>query len=272
MGDYYTLKSPWYVVIQVFMILYGLSILAYGVLILNTRVTDTFFPGTQLNEYYTQRYVSVEWYALLFAAAHMLMYPMVMMMITYRASHGCSVFWMILISLLCVMSFYSVITLGRDYASCNNPSGDQRDNLCNDKLWCCVPEVNKNAANACPFVSVTGCADFPNITSVRNLNPDIDFLWLFWTNFVYLIADALIVAFFVGMFCVAPFSQKRKQSVPPQPSAPPLDEDEREKFDLKNSKREKQSYVPDPNQPQVAPAASLISRNVLATLKYTKPE
>jgi len=262
MGDYYTLKSPWYVVIQVFMILYALCTLAYGVLIFNTRVTNTYFPGTQINVYYTQRYVSIEWYALLFAAAHLLMYPMVMMMITYRASHGCSVFWMIIISLLCVMSCYIVLALGRDYASCNNPSGDQRDNLCNDLRWCCAPEVNQNAANACPFMSLTGCADFPAITSVQSLNPNVDFLWLFWTNFVYLIADILIVAFFVGMFCVAPFPQRKK------PSAPQLDQDEEAKFDVKNQR----PFKADSNQEESAPAASQISRRVLSTLKYTKPE
>jgi hypothetical protein len=205
MGDYYTLKSPWYWVIQAFTITYALSILAYAVLILNTRATDTYFPATLVNSYYTQRYVSVTWYALLFAAAHLLMYPIVMMMITFRRSHGCSVFWFSLIFILLVMSSYTVLTLARDYKSCNNPSGDQRDNLCNDKRWCCAPEVNSNTANACPFSGGVVCPDIPEISSVNDLRPDLDFLWLFWTNFVYWVADTFIVLFFLGMFCVAPF-------------------------------------------------------------------
>lgn len=256
MGDYYTLKSPWYWAIQVFTIVYGLSILAYAVLILNTRSTDTYFPATLVNVYYTQRYVSVTWWALFFAASHMLMYPMVLLMITFRRSHGCSIFWFSLIFILTVMSSYTVIALARDYKLCNNPSGDQRDNLCNSKLWCCAPEVNANAANACPFGGGVTCPDFPQITSVANLSPDTDFLWLFWPNFVYLLADIAIVLFFLGIFCVAPFPNKNSKQRGPIPSAPPKDDEE---------EFEKQP-PPPPSQSEG------LSKRIPSVLKYTKPE
>lgn len=251
MGDYYTLQSPWYWVIQAFMILYGLSFIAYGVVILNTSVTHTYFPGTQINSYYSQRYVSLQWYALLFAAGHIFMYPFVMMMITFRRSHGWSIFWFSLIFILVVTSSYIVITLGKDYRYCNSAAGDQRDNLCNDKRWCCVPEVNNNLANACPIVGGVTCPDVPGVASVNDLHPDTDFLWVFWPNFVYLLADICIVMFFLGIFCVAPFPQKKG----PKPSAPPLYDEAEEQFVKK---------------PPQAPETSSLSQRM--QLKYTKPE
>lgn len=254
--DYYTLKSPWYWVINVFMIFYALSILAYAVVILNTRSTDTYFPASLVNVYYSQRYVSVTWWALFFAAAHLLMYPFVMMMITFRRSHGCSVFWFSLIFILTVMSSYTVLALGRDYRMCNSVSGDQRDNLCNDKRWCCAPEINANMANACPFSGGVTCPDFPDINSAADLQIDTDFLWLFWPNVIYLLADIAIVLFFLGIFCVAPFPKKKSPNTPLRgagttPSAPPLSKEEEDD-------EEKMS----------------VTRKIIQTsaLKYTKPE
>lgn len=277
MGDYYTLKSPWYWVIQAFTILYGLSIIAYGVVILNTTVTHTYFPGTVINEQYSQRYVSLAWYALFFAAMHIFMYPFVMMMITFRASYRCSIFWVALIFTLMVMSSYVIITLGRDYRFCNSPMPDQRDNLCNDKRWCCAPEVNAHEASGCPFAGGVGCEAspatpttpfIPAINSLNDLRTDTDFLWLFWPNFVYLLADICIVSFFLGIFCVAPFPQKRSDQGP-RASAPPLDEerdDDEENFVKK---------PPPPSIPQQEASSSSISHRIIqatAALKYTKPE
>lgn len=198
------------------------------------------------------------------------MYPFVMMMITYRRSNGCSIFWFSLIFTLMVMSSYTVITLGRDYRYCNSVAGDQRDNLCNDKRWCCAPEVNINEAHGCPFAGGVTCADVPEIASVNDLSPDTDFLWLFWPNVIYLFADIAIVLFFLGVFCVAPFPSGKKQRRIISPSAPPLDSEEQE---------DEERFVKKPPLATVIPqqegTSSSISHRIhqaTAALKYTKPE
>ena len=149
-----------------------------------------------------------------------------------------------------VMSSYTVLALGRDYRWCNNVAGDQRDNLCNDKRWCCAPEINGNMANACPFSGGVTCPDFPQITSVNDLQPDTDFLWLFWPNVIYLFADIAIVMFFLGIFCVAPFP-KQKAHIIPKASAPPLEKDE------------------EKDEEKIGVTRRIIQS---AALKYTKPE
>lgn len=172
------------------------------------------------------------------------------------------------------MSSYTVITLGRDYRYCNSVAGDQRDNLCNDKRWCCAPEVNINEAHGCPFAGGVTCADVPAIASVNDLSPDTDFLWLFWPNVIYLFADMLIVLFFLGIFCVAPFpsrTERKNIRSGPKASAPPLDSDEREE--------DEENFVKKPPPATVIPqqegASSSISHRIhqaTAALKYTKPE
>lgn len=168
------------------------------------------------------------------------------------------------------MSSYTVITLGRDYRYCNSVAGDQRDNLCNDKRWCCAPEVNINEAHGCPFAGGVTCADVPEIASVNDLSPDTDFLWLFWPNVIYLFADIAIVLFFLGVFCVAPFPSGKKQRRIISPSAPPLDSEEQE---------DEERFVKKPPLATVIPqqegTSSSISHRIhqaTAALKYTKPE
>lgn len=258
MGDYYRLNSPWYYVIQVFTIFYALSTLANLVLVLNMHVTETAFPGTAVNEYYSQQYTSLQWWALFFCGAHVLMFPWVMMMITFRRSHGCSVFWFALIFMLVVGDAYSFIVLTGSFIRCNQV--DQRDNLCNDKRWCCAPDVNGHASNACPVTPGATCADYPGITSHADLSPGGWFVALWTVNLLYFLADIAVVAFFLGIFCISPFPEKR--SAAPRrgaaPSAPPLDKDDDESGTL----------VP----PAPKNETQSMSHRIQSSLKYTKPE
>lgn len=256
MGDYYRLSSPWYYVIQVFTIMYALSTLANLVLVLNMHVTETAFPGTTVGEYYTHRYSGLEWWALFFCGAHVLMFPLILMMITFRRSHGCSVFWFSLIFMLVVGDAYSFIVLTGSFIRCNQV--DQRDNLCNDARWCCAPDVNGEAANACPITPGATCADHPTILSHNDLSPYGWFVGLWVVNTLYFLADILVVAFFLGMFCIAPFPERIPRGGP-KASAPPLegnDDEERGGPAKQDPKRE----------------TSSVTHRIQSTLKYTKPE
>lgn len=208
MGDYYRYSNPWYFVIQFFLILYALSTLAYIVLITLVNVEHTYFPGTAINTLHSDRYTSVTWWAIFMACTHVLMVPFALMMITYRRSYGCSIFWFSLIFTLGFCDCYVFIVLGKDYQTCNNY--DARGNICNDKAWCCAPQVNSVGSNACPISAGGTCVSRP-ITALEELSPDADFVWLFATNVAYFGADILVIVFFlVTSFC-APSSFKNNQ-------------------------------------------------------------
>jgi len=208
MGDYYRYSNPWYFVIQFFLILYALSTLAYIVLITLVNVEHTYFPGTAINTLHSDRYTSVTWWAIFMACTHVLMVPFALMMITYRRSYGCSIFWFSLIFTLGFCDCYVFIVLGKDYQTCNNY--DARGNICNDKAWCCAPQVNSIGSNACPISAGGTCVSRP-ITTLEELSPDADFVWLFATNVAYFGADILVIVFFlVTSFC-APSSFKHNQ-------------------------------------------------------------
>lgn len=251
MGDYYRLTSPWYYVIQVFVYVYALSTLANLVLVLNISVTNTAFPGTEINVYYTQRYNSMQWWALVFCGAHVLMFPWVMMAITFRRSHGCSVFWFAFMFVLLVGDAFSFIVLTGSYIQCNR--NDARNNLCNDARWCCAPDVNAQASNGCPVTPGVQCADWPQIVSSANLSPSGWFVALYIVNLLYFVVDLLIVIFFLGMFCAAPFPDRKYG---PKPSAPTLDE-EQEDIEERSSATKKET--------------SGLSHRMIQS-KYTKPE
>jgi hypothetical protein len=230
-GDYYRYSNPWYYVIQFYLVVYALTTLAYIVLIMLTGVEHTYFPGTLLNVLHSDRYTSTTYWAIFLASTHVLMVPFALMMITYRRSYGCSIFWFSLIFMLGVCDFYVFIVLGKDYQTCNNY--DARGNICNDKAWCCAPQVNALGSNACPISPGGTCASHP-IASLSELSPDIDFVWLFATNVAYLAADILVIVFFLVVSFCAPSSFRQQQSnvseydeVPfeaQKPTAPPLEE------------------------------------------------
>lgn len=242
MGDYYRYSNPWYFAIQFFLILYGLSTLAYIVLITLENVEHTYFPGTAINTLHSDRYTSVTWWAIFLASTHVLMVPFALMMITYRRSYGCSVFWFSLIFTLGFCDSYVLIVLGNDYQTCNNY--DARGNICNDKAWCCAPQVNSVGSNACPISAGGTCASRP-ITGLEQLSADPDFVWLFATNVAYFVADTLVIVFFIVVsFCYpSSFRSANKEDEEesnlrrktPSPSAPPPESSDEDKILTKSS-------------------------------------
>lgn len=194
--DYYSYSSPWYWVLQVFLTLYALGALAYLVLLQNVHIIDTMFPGLPGGQYFTGRYITFVWYAVMFSAAKLLLYPVVNALVLFRSSRGCSIFWFALLATLTFVHVVVIVGLGEQYGKCNE-SG-QRGNLCNDKLWCCSPAIYEVTSNGC--YNGAACASFVH----PRLRPNPDFLWLFWTNFVFFLADLLLLLFFGMVFFFCP--------------------------------------------------------------------
>ena len=196
-SDYYTKQSPWYWTLQFVVTLYGMGALAYLVLIQNSHVVNTVFNSLPGGTYYSWRYVTFVWWALMLSCAKVLTYPFVNAAILFRGTRGCTIFWHTLLALLVIIDVVVMVGLGTQYAGCN--MNGEPGNICNDPRYCCALEIYTVTSNGC----FNNFACTPPVT-LSELQPNADFLWLFWTNFTFLIVDMLIFLFFSLSFMYCP--------------------------------------------------------------------
>jgi len=259
--DYYSLSSPWYWVLQICLTLYGMGVFAYLVVVQNIHVPDTVFQSLPGGTYYSARYITFVWFAIMFSAAKVFMYPVANAAVLFRGSRGCSIFWYIFVIALTMIHVVVIVGLGDQYGKCNQPG--QKDNLCNDPLYCCAPEIYGASSNGCP--NSVACAGLTTpVTSVSQLGVSIDFLWLFWVNFAYLFIDILIMFFFGAVFGCCPAYEIR-------------DDDENDPMpdDIKNTDNEEgeeEEDKPEKKGPVTAPAlakSNIAARTLSPTRKST---
>lgn len=189
----YEYGTPWYYALNVIIILYGLGYIASLVLLQNAYVPHTFTPGTTYGTLHTGRFTSGYWLALLFCGMRVFIPLVVCNMLLYRDTRcgrspgsGCIVFWLVCLVLLILFDLMGFTLLAGYYNKCNGIGSV--DNPCNDKRWCCVPDVFMDPGNLCHnTVSCTPLVFLPD------LRPDTDFLWLFWTSFVFILADVFFL-------------------------------------------------------------------------------
>ena len=196
-ADYYTTASPYYWVIQFLITLYGMGAIAYLVLIQNAHVVDTVFNTLPGGTYYTWRFNSFVWFALMLSCAKILTYPFVNAAVLFRGTRGCAIFWYILLVALVLIDVVVIVGLGSQYGSCN--MSNQPNNICNDPRWCCALEIYSVPSNNC----FNNFACTPPV-ALSQLQPNTDFLFLFWTNFAIMMVDILIVLFFSIVFAFCP--------------------------------------------------------------------
>lgn len=196
-SDYYSIVSPWYWVLQVCVTLYGMGAIAYLVLVQNAHVVDTVFNTLPGGTYYTWRYITFVWYALMLSCTKLLVYPLVNAAILFRSNRGCSIFWFTLLAALVLVDVVVMVGLGTQYGNCN--LSGQPNNMCNDPRWCCALEIYSAPSNGCR--NTFACTPPVPLSA---LTPNVDFLWLFWVNFSLLIVDMLILLFFALVFAFCP--------------------------------------------------------------------
>jgi hypothetical protein len=189
----YTAGTPWYYVLNVLLCVYGLGFIASLVLLTNAYVPHTYTAGTTYGTLYSGRFVSGYWIALMFCALRVFIPIIVANLLLYRETYccktpgsGCIIFWVIFLVILVMMDLMGFTLLAGYYNKCNGIGAV--DNPCNDKRWCCAPEIYSDVGNLCH--NTIGCSPAVALTDMR---PNADFLWLFWTGFAFIIGDLIFL-------------------------------------------------------------------------------
>jgi hypothetical protein len=200
------------------------TILYVGLFAQNLSSVYTWFknpgaPGTSLS---SKRGTFGDVSIRLSIAANIIILGIICSWIMFRKNFGCNVIWAIFYFIMLLMTLLGIMGMGQMYSECNAQL--QYGNLCNDLNWCCVNEIFANPLNGCP--NVLPCA-IPK--TLNTLNPNQDFLGLFWLNFVLFLFQCGMLVFLMYSWSKSPtfdggtteevgdFDQKE----PPQPQVTP---------------------------------------------------
>lgn len=203
--DYYIPTNAWYWLIQILWIVYAIAIPCYIVLILDAYIPDTLFqPDLPAGTYFSMRYTSF-WWVVMFMSGFKLLMPILTTMATmWRANRGCAVMWVVFLFAFFAVSLFVFIGLTTFYATCNQ--NGQVNNPCNSISWCCVQQIYSNPENICPqgnyacecpanIVNVVDCPVYP--PTIAGLAPNPLFLWIYFVNLFFLIADGVFLVFYM---------------------------------------------------------------------------
>jgi hypothetical protein len=197
-----------------FIIVYTLLAAVYfSVFIQNNSPIYTWFaslgaPGSALVSYRnTFAAVSVR----LTVISHGLSVAIILLMIYTRENRAASITSFVVYIILLIFTFIGVVGMGSEYSECNESYG----NLCNSLMYCCVN------------VGVPGCNNplpCPGIIP-SDLQPNIEFLGLFWVNFVLFL---LQLGFVIAVIVIATNGRNSEpvDELPPPPPPPPQKEEE----------------------------------------------
>lgn len=189
----------------IFAILYIIGIGIYLVFIMNLSSRYTYFanPASPGNHLSSSRYTFQDIGVRMTVIGHLMIIAFIFNMILYRESFGCTIMWIVLwgLALLCIL--VGILALSISYGYCNKDF--QVGNLCNSYFWCCVLEIYTNSNNQCP--NVLPCA-LP--LSLNQLDPNPDFLGLFWTNIV-LVFFQIVFLIVMAIFWTKKTNQEEEQ-------------------------------------------------------------
>ena len=176
--------------VHIFWLIYLLvvSIAYLAIFVNNNSSTYTWFknpsaPGSSLTSYRgTFNDVTIR----MTIFAHIFIIAIIQSMIFFRDHNGLYIFWFTMYILMYLLTFLGLIGMGSFYQTCNQQN--QYGNMCNSYDYCNVNEIRANPANFCPD-------PLPSATPVliQNLNPNANFLGLFWTNFVLFILQMIFI-------------------------------------------------------------------------------
>jgi len=200
-----------YWVTWLFIVAYvALAAVFFSVFIQNNSPIYTWFanlgaPGSALVSY-RNTFVAIS--VRLAIIAHTMIIPFLMGMIYTRATRAAAITFFALILVLVIFTLLSVAGTGSAYGSCNVAFG----NLCNSLDFCCVN------------VGVPGCNNplpCPGILP-SDLTPNIEFLGLFWMNFVLFLMQLAFVITTIFLYV-------QDEETPPPPPPPAAEEEPEQK-------------------------------------------
>lgn len=186
---WYNTRPLFYWFLWIFVIVYIIGSFLYTALFVQNNASKyTYFknPGMPGAELSSKRYLFVDIAVRLSIIGHVIIPALVMCMIFFKKSLGCNIFWIILFAIAFLCILVGLFGLSTDYAGCNG--NNQYGNLCNSLDWCCVETVYSQPYNGCP--NVLPC-DVPRIQ--EDLNPNPDFLGLYWTGFILWFFDVVFI-------------------------------------------------------------------------------
>lgn len=241
---FYETRKVLFWFVWIFTIVYVIGVgLEAGLFANNLSSVYTYFknpgaPGAALTSF---RYTFPDIAVRLLLLGHTLFLVFFLSMVLFRTSFGCNVFWFILVGICILLVFLGLIGLAPSYVECNGQN--QYGNLCNSGDWCCVEEIRLNPVNSCP--NVLPCVP-PKAAS--DLSPNPDFLGLFWTNFVLMLMQfvVVIVVFVYWWTEVTPYDTELIKTI-------------REKYLVPTTTsraRVEETPVPTPSAPPPSPPAS----------------
>lgn len=187
----------WFVLVMLVLVSIGVFILVgFGIHnypVKHTNVGDPGNPGTLESDRYGFNWILI----MLTVVAHMLALVSMFSGVLWRTHYGCSMVWLVLYFVACVMIVVMIGLMGAQYADCNNPMSP--DNMCNDLRW-------DYLHTPCPGVDLS------------TLSPNPAFLWIFWTGATIAILHLIFVVGTVATIMSQPSVEQEDVYV--KPSAP----------------------------------------------------
>lgn len=193
--DLYDKQGALYYFFQVMQVIYVLGILGHLVLVLNATVVHTHSYQNNNGPLYSERALSLYWYALVFSICRIFTFLASSSLILYRKTacccrgstkSGCSYFWVIILAMCVCLDIAVLAVLGSYFNQCNVPGN--AGNPCNDLRYCHVPEVYNVMASGCTYET----AWTPAVT-LAQLTTNVDFRWLFATSVFFVAFDVVFL-------------------------------------------------------------------------------
>lgn len=246
---------------DVWIIVFGLFYFASLALVLNYSTVHRMQPVTGI--IYSLRYTSLEWVLSFLGPMRLLFGAAVMLMVIFRKQRGCISFWFAVLLAFFILDIFVLAGWGMFYSNCNKQG--EVDNPCNDPLWCCYQPIYSVSGNACTNT-------VPCTPVVTTLSPNVDFLWMFYTNLGFVVLEAIVTFTVIYMWVYQTTKRTRHQ----QTDFKKLDEEKQEEEEEEEEVGEK---VVLPQKNSESSIKSTIQRRLQQSIviqhqptKMTKPE
>lgn len=184
------------------LVLYASAYICSLVLIQNANIPYTYTKGSgNYGQLYSERYVTLYWFALMFSAFRLLTFLIVCMLLLFRNTVGCSMFWVLILVVFVAADFFVLAALASNYTKCN--AQEQPNNPCNDNRYCCVNAIWMNPLNLCPN---TGSCPIV-VPSINALSANVDFVFLFSLTVAFCAFDLVFMFIPIGLWLAQPIME-----------------------------------------------------------------
>lgn len=205
-----------YVTVVITSVVLIFGYVAYLVLILNSQPQFTvLLPSGEPGALTSEVYMSTQYWVVYFLPVFkgLFVHFLLLSIAWATRSRGCSILFFVLMMAVIVLDGVSFLGIGINAANCNGP--DQKNNPCNDHLWCCLNGGGGPEATGCPADPTTfpdgGCQepidmrpDIKGNITQDQLKWNNDFKWLFHSGWFFLVVMIAFVMVALTTLCWEP--------------------------------------------------------------------